>query len=86
MNGVSFWNRMELVGLLPINTCNANRDVNSLFRVETIIENRDLLKLFNQNIRQLRITLDRVKKKGCHCDAIHPFRNLPRRREFYLIP
>ena len=45
---------MELVGLLPINTCNANRDVNSLFRVETIIENRDLLKLFNQNIRQFR--------------------------------
>ena len=54
MNGVSFWNRMELVGLLPINTCNANRDVNSLFRVETIIENRDLLKLFSQDIRQLR--------------------------------
>ena len=77
MNGVSFWNRMELVGLLPINTCNANRDVNSLFRVETIIENRDLL--------NLEITLNRLKKR-CHCDAMHPFRNLPRRREFYLIP
>ena len=86
MNGVSFWNRMELVGLLPINTCNANRDVNSLFRVETIIENRDLLKLFNQNIRQFRNYAEGEKKKKSHCDAMHPFRNLPRRREFYLIP
>ena len=64
MNGVSFWNRMELVGLLPINTCNANRDVNSLFRVETIIENRDLLKLFNQNIRQFRNYAEGEKKKN----------------------
>ena len=79
MNGVSFWNRMELVGLLPINTCNANRDVNSLFRVETIIENRDLLKLFNQNIQQFRNYAEGGKKKS-HCDAMHPFRNLPRRR------
>ena len=54
---------MELVGLLPINTCNANRDVNSLFRVETIIENRDLLKLFNQNIRQFRNYAEGEKKK-----------------------
>ena len=64
MNGVSFWNRMELLGLLPINTCNANRDVNSLFRVERIIENRDLLKLFNQNIQQFRNYAEGGKKKN----------------------
>ena len=63
MNGVSFWNRMELVGLLPINTCNANRDVNSLFRVETIIENRDLLNCSIKTFGNLEITLNRVKKK-----------------------